>query len=456
VSLFRAKATLARAAGRASRLTGRGGTSLPGTVLLALDDQALERLARRLGRGSVVISATNGKTTTTALTESILALAGIPAVHNFAGANMAGGVASALLTVNEHEAVGVLGLFEVDEFWLDGVVAALTPRAIVLANLFRDQLDRYGELETIGDRWAQLAAAASGRLVLGADDPLVASLGDQADDPLYFGVEDPSLARTGGLAHAADSTQCRRCGAPYRYERVYIGHLGVYECTGCGHRRPAPQVSAHSVELDGVRRARFELRTPAGRAEVALALPGLYNVYNALAAAALATALEVPLATIVAGLAAASPMFGRAERLTVDGHELQIMLMKNPAGANELLRTLALESGEQHLLALLNDHDADGRDISWIWDADFEELVPRAARVTCGGTRAAEMALRMKYAGVATDRIVVDENVANALDTALLGSAGATVYALPTYTAMLELREVLRRRGLASSSWVRS
>lgn len=454
MNAFGAKLALARAAGAASRLSGRGATSLPGLVLLRLDERAIERLAAGLPRGSVVISATNGKTTTAALSASILSRAGIAVVDNFAGANMAGGVAAALLEARRGGAE--LGLFEVDEFWLAPVASALQPRVIVLGNLFRDQLDRYGELETIGERWAQIVAAGSAQLVLDADDPLIAELGADADSPLYFGIEDATAARVDGLAHAADSKQCRRCGGAYRYEHVYIGHLGVYECDSCGQRRPTPQVSAHAIELDGARAASFELRTPVGSGIVELALPGLYNVYNALAAAALATALGIELETILEGLATAPPMFGRAERVRSGERDLQILLMKNPAGANEILRTLALEPGERDLLAVLNDRDADGRDVSWIWDADFEDFAPRVRSVTCAGTRAAELALRFKYAGVPASRIALEPDLSRALDGALGAGAEATLYALPTYTAMLELRELLRRRGQAASSWARA
>jgi UDP-N-acetylmuramyl tripeptide synthase len=454
VSAFGVKMALARGAGAASRLTGRGGTSLPGTMLLRLDRDAIRRLAASLPRGSVTISATNGKTTTVALFSSILERHGIASVSNHAGANMAGGVASALLDARGKG--GELGVFEVDEFWLAPIVAALQPRAIVLANLFRDQLDRYGELETIGERWSRVVADVPARLVLGADDPLIAELGASAESPVFFGIEDPSAARPAGLAHAADSKQCRRCGGAYRYSHVYIGHLGVYQCSHCGQRRPQPQVSAHAIRLEGVRAARFELHTPTGVGEVRLGLPGLYNVYNALAAAALATVLEIPLATILDGLAATPPMFGRAERVRVGERELAILLIKNPAGANEILRTLALEPGEHDVLGVLNDRDADGRDVSWIWDADFEEFASRVRSVTCSGTRAAEMALRFKYAGVPSARIAVEPELARALDVALDASEEPTLYALPTYTAMLELREVLRRRGQALSSWARA
>jgi UDP-N-acetylmuramyl tripeptide synthase len=457
VSALALKVALARAAGSASRLAGRGGTSIPGKVLLALDHRGTEHLARGLTRGSVTISATNGKTTTAALASSILSQAGISTVDNFAGANMAGGIASALVAARHRGGVlsGELGLFEVDEFWLAAVVDQLDPRVIVLSNLFRDQLDRYGELETIGERWASVVQGRNAQLVLGADDPLVADLGAHATSPLYFGIEDPRVARAGGLAHAADSTQCRRCGGTYRYEHVYIGHLGVYECSNCGQRRPQPTVSAHNVELDGTRSARFELRTPSGSGAVTLSLPGLYNIYNALAAAALATTLGVPLQTILDGLSTAPAMFGRAERVRIGDRDLQILLIKNPAGTNEVLRTLALEPGDHDLLAVLNDNDADGRDVSWIWDADFEDFAARVRHVTCSGSRGPELALRFKYAGVPTTRIVVAERLADALDQSLDDAGSATLYALPTYTAMLELRDILKDRGQAASSWVR-
>ncbi|MCW3039427.1 MAG: hypothetical protein JWM31_1332 [Solirubrobacterales bacterium] len=457
------RGAVARGAGRASRLSGRGGTSIPGKVLLRLDPDAIATLSAGLPRRAA-ISATNGKTTTAAMAHAILARGGARLVHNSAGANMAGGIASTLL-----HGKGDTGLFEVDEFWLDGVVAQLRPQALLLANLFRDQLDRYGELESIADRWAQIVRTADPgtTLVLNADDPLVADLGRErwpagaqaakdsaqgAPGVLTFGVEDLSLA-TSGLQHASDSTHCRRCGAPYRYDAVFLGHQGHYHCEACGATRPHPDVTATDVHLDGVRGARFVLTTPAGSAPVSLPLPGLYNVYNALAAAALTHVLGAPLEDIVAGLHAVAPAFGRAETVSVGGRELSILLVKNPAGANEVLRTLALEEGEHDLFAVLNDNVADGRDVSWIWDADFEHLAPHLRRATCAGTRAPEMGLRLKYAGVPAERIVVvDDGLAAGLDRALQDGSGR-LFALPTYTAMLSLREELTRRGVTGSSF---
>jgi UDP-N-acetylmuramyl tripeptide synthase len=453
------KVAAARAAGAVSRRAGRGGTSLPGKLLMRLEPHAIGRLAARLPHGSAVISATNGKTTTAAMVAAILERGGTRLVHNRAGANMAGGVASALLQASRRgdRLAGDTGLFEVDEFWLGQVVDELQPRALLLANLFRDQLDRYGELDTIADRWLEVCAHTGADLVLNADDPTVADLGRArgGDGPakgiVFFGVEDDAIALQ-EMQHAADAKHCRRCGAPYRYEAIYLGHLGRYVCDNCGAHRPEPAVAAADVALEGVRGARFTLRTPAGERHIALPLPGLYNVYNALGAAALALALGASLDDVAAGLRAVSPAFGRAETVRLAGRDMSILLVKNPAGANEVLRTLALEPGEHDLLAILNDNIADGRDVSWVWDADFEVLAGRVRHVTCSGTRAAEMALRLKYAGVDPARIAVASGLDDGLDRALADGDGP-LFALPTYTAMLALRDLLVARGAAGSSF---
>jgi lipid II isoglutaminyl synthase (glutamine-hydrolysing) len=451
------KLAAARAVGALARRAGRGGgTSLPGKVLMRLEPRAIAELAARLPQGSVVISATNCKTTTAAMTASVLERAGIALVHNRAGANMAGGVASTLLAASRASGQidGELGLFELDEFWLDQVATQLEPRAMLLSNLFRDQLDRYGELETIADRWATMVAGLpdTTALVLNADDPLIADLGRERANVTYFGVEDPAMALP-EMQHASDSKHCRRCGAAYVYEAVYLGHLGRYGCRNCGRQRPTPSIAAERIELDGTRGASFALRTPAGTVDVRLPLPGLYNVYNALGAASLCLELGIPLEQVVTGLEAVTAAFGRAETIVIGDVELSILLVKNPAGANEILRTLALEQSALDVLAVLNDRTADGRDVSWVWDADFEILVPHARRVTCAGTRAAELALRLKYAGLDEHRLHVVPSLPDALDEALAAARGGRLFALPTYTALLELRAELAQRGHASRFW---
>ncbi len=453
------KIAAARAVGELARRAGRGGgTSLPGKLLVRVAPRAVSELAGRLPRGCVIVSATNGKTTTAAMVAAVLRSAGVSLVHNQAGANMTGGVASALLRAARpgDRIEGELGLFEIDEFWLDRIAPELAPRALLLCNLFRDQLDRYGELETIAERWAGVVASLpeAAALVLNADDPLIADLGRARNGVTYFGVEDASVA-IAEMQHASDSKHCRRCGHAYAYQAIYLGHLGRYRCPSCGQERPAPSVAAEQIEFEGTRAVSFRLRTPVGSAPVQLPLPGLYNVYNALGAAALCLRLGVSLADVVVGLQTVRAAFGRAETVAVGEHELSIMLVKNPAGANEILRTLTLEPGQLDLLAILNDRTADGKDVSWVWDADFELLSDRVGHVTCSGTRAAELALRLKYAGIARDRLQVCPALPAALDAALADARTARVFVLPTYTALLELHDELARRGHVAQFWER-
>jgi lipid II isoglutaminyl synthase (glutamine-hydrolysing) len=454
--LFGAKVAVARAVGAASRASGRGGgTTLPGRLLLRLSPTAIETLGAGLTDGSTIVSATNGKTTTAGMISAVLAGEGRSPVHNRAGSNMTWGVATALL-----EQQGSEGLFEVDEAWLPRVSEQLDPRLIVLGNLFRDQLDRYGELETLADEWAKLVERRSGRtaFVLNADDPLIADLGrDREERPRpgvsYFGIEDPRQALP-ELQHAHDAKHCRRCGNPYAYERAFVGHLGHYACPSCAARRPAPDVAATEIELQGMRGSQVAVRTPQGDLELALPLPGLYNVYNALAAVAASLQLGAGLDAIRRGLESMRAVFGRVETIEVDGVAVSILLIKNPAGANEVLRTLNLErqEGGIDLWLALNDRIADGRDVSWIWDADFELLAGSVRQVTCSGSRAAEMALRLKYAGWDPESIAVEPQISGSLQRAVSGADGR-LFALPTYTALLELRTQLADRGLAQEYW---
>jgi UDP-N-acetylmuramyl tripeptide synthase len=455
-ALFGAKVAASRAIGAASRASGRGGgTTLPGRVLLRLEPEAIARLGRDLDRGTTIVSATNGKTTTAGMIAALLEADGRRPVHNRAGSNMTWGVATALLEQRGHE-----GLFEVDEAWLPRVVEQLQPATIVLGNLFRDQLDRYGEMEALADEWARAVAARAGRtgLVLNADDPLIADLGRDADERpregvVYFGIEDASQALP-ELQHAFDAKHCRRCGHPYAYERAFVGHLGHYHCPNCGAERPRPDVAATAIELRGMDGSRSRVRTPAGEFDLKLPLPGLYNVYNALAAVAAGLRLGVAPEPIAAALGEMRAAFGRVETIAVAGTPVSILLIKNPAGANEVLRTLRLEAEEEpvDLWIALNDRIADGRDVSWVWDADFELLAGAVRRVVCAGTRAAEMALRLKYAGWPTAAIAVVPEIEAALDDAVAAAPGR-LFALPTYTALMDLRKLLADRGLAEEFW---
>ena len=347
-----------------------------------------------------------------------------------------------------------LGLFEVDEAALPEAVERTRPRALALGNLFRDQLDRYGELEIVAERWRDAVGRLSDgtTLIVNADDPVVADLADGRRNVLRYGLDDPRHARP-TLQHAADSKYCVRCGTPYEYEAAYVGHLGAYRCPACGHARPELDVVARDIELTGLRSSRFTLVAPGGEIDVELALPGLYNVYNATAAASLSLALGTPLESIRAGLEGFSAAFGRFERITQGQKTIVILLIKNPAGANEALRTL--ETGVPPVLVIaLNDAIADGQDVSWIWDVDFEPLLPHTQRVIATGERAAELGLRLLYGGLTNDRLEVRPALAEALDRGLeLTDAGGELVVLPTYTAMLALRSILTERGLVPAYW---
>ena len=449
---------LARAAAGLSRLAGAGGgTTLPGKLLWKLDPSAVDRLAARLRDGSALVSATNGKTTTAAMVAAILG-GSRRLAHNRAGANLVSGVASALVAARDAD----LGLFEVDEAALPEVARRVRPRALSLGNLFRDQLDRYGELELLAGRWRAAARELPETTVLvaNADDP---QLGDIAAEhaarsraTIVFGLDDPRHASP-QLQHAADSKWCVRCGTPYEYAAAYIGHLGDYRCPSCGHARPPLDVSARGIELNGLDGISFELVIPEGRRPVGLRVPGLYNVYNALAAAALARALGASLDEIQGGLQGFSAAFGRFERIAVADRSLLVLLIKNPAGANEVVRTLVAAGAPSLLLVALNDEIADGRDVSWIWDVDFEPLLDGLERLVATGSRAAELALRFKYAGLDEAAIQVVPSLEDALDRALeLTPAGGELAALPTYTAMLALRDLVARRGFVRPYWERA
>ncbi len=444
----------ARAASKLSRLAGTGGgTTLPGKLLWKLDPGAIDALAARLPEGVAVVSATNGKTTTTAMVAAILEPQRRLA-WNRSGANLVSGVASTLLAERDAD----LGLLEVDEGALPEIVRRVRPRAVLLGNLFRDQLDRYGELEHVAEAWRSAAAELppAAVLVVNGDDPQVGDLAHGRERAIAFGIDDPRHARP-ALQHAADSRYCIRCGRPYHFAAAYVGHLGDYRCPACGHARPPLQVRAREIELDGLESVSFDLETPQGAARIKLPLPGLYNVYNALGAAALAQALGASLDEIRAGLERFGAAFGRFERIAAGDKTILVLLIKNPAGANEVVRTLEQAGAPSLLLLALNDAIADGKDVSWIWDVDFEPLLAGAERLIASGDRAAELGVRCVYGGLDERALEVIPDVERALDRGLeLTAPGGELVVLPTYTAMLRLQAILTGRGLAKPYWERT
>jgi lipid II isoglutaminyl synthase (glutamine-hydrolysing) len=467
-----------KATGALSRFSRRGGgTTLPGDVARAIDPDVLRKLSQDLKFGSVVITGTNGKTTTARLISYLIEGAGHRVVSNRAGANLIFGVTAAAL--ESADANGRLsadwGVFEIDEASLPKAIDEIQPKAAIVLNLFRDQLDRYGELESIAKKIeVALARMPEGsKALLNADDPRVAEIGlNLPNPPLWFGLDDTSVAAR-ELPHAADARTCPRCGASLIFDAVYVGHDGVYRCPNHDFARPIPEMTATNIELDGfdniamtVGRGMKESYPPESKTEtqpvkaepktkdhrLTLPLGGLYNCYNVLAAYAAAITIGLEPDYIAHRLHDFRAAFGRQERLEFRGRHLNLVLSKNPAGFNETLRTAVdLAKGNNFLIAL-NDRKADGTDVSWIWDVDFERLQGKASALIPAGNRAHDLAVRFKYAGIEATQPETDPG--KALDALVKATPeGETVHLLCTYTAMLDLRAELVRRGWAKPYW---
>jgi UDP-N-acetylmuramyl tripeptide synthase len=462
------RTTAAVAAGKLASLASRvarrgGGTALPGLVAERIDPSLVANLGRSLGRGRIMVTGTNGKTTTSRIIAAALEAEGVPFIHNREGSNLMRGMASTLLTAARPTgsipaANRSAGLFEADEATMPAAVAALQPNVIAFTNLFRDQLDRYGEVDTVAGLWRTSLESAPRdcALVLNADDPSVAELATGWPGPVHwFGIDDPAFATD--TAGAFDARWCR-CGGDYRYDRRYFAHVGFWRCTNCDRRRPTPETSASDIQLS-LESATFEIAPlsrdagvgrGAGGEGLTLPLTGLYNIYNALAAVAACRAFGVSERAIRAGLNNVRPAFGRQEVVELQGRRLRLFLAKNPAGANQvilLLREIGRSRDPLKVALLLNDRFADGQDVSWIWDVDHEHLAGSVGAWWAGGDRAEDLAVRLKYARW-PEPGVVTHSAAALLEAILAGTApGEDVFVIPTYTAMLDLREELARRG---------
>ncbi len=512
-----------RAAGALSRrLHLGGGTSIAGMVAQRLYPDIVEHLSTQLAHGSVLVTGTNGKTTTSGFIAAILSDAGLRVWRNREGSNLMQGVAGALVIRaqpdgNLRRAGQAISIFEVDEAVMPQAVQILPPRVAVFTNLFRDQLDRFGEVDAVSTRWQQAinSLPENATLVLNADDPSTAHLGEFfRGHVVFFGIDDPSFDLTKeGLSsierhQVIDTRTCPHCGGEYVYSVQYYSHLGHYVCSQCKRERPKADVRAVKIVADGIDRLRIQIETRTHQGEIVIPLAGFYNVYNALAAIAASQALSINWEPIVSGIEQFKPAFGRGERVHVEGRTLRLLLAKNPTGFNEVLRTLFSDGIQRHVLFVLNDNIADGQDISWIWDVDFERTTHQLATLTVAGTRAFDLALRLKHAGIEQEAMAIvnsaplralkttqeskarkrrrdrrkrnkeamrisqmtalDENTLNdrttktyginhALDIAIRQTpSGETLFVIPTYTGLLEIHRELERRGLTPRYWEES
>ena len=457
----------AKVAGAGIRRVGRGGgTAAPGLVADRIDPELLGKLAARLDRGAIVVAGTNGKTTTSRMVADILEADGLRVAHNRSGSNLVRGVVSALA-----ERASVAGdpradaaVIETDEAAFPEIVRLLQPRVILLNNLFRDQLDRYGELNTIATKWRtaleRLPAATT--VVVNGDDPTLAAISEGiAARRVAFGLDDPNpLFHLAAVPHAADATVCRACGRDLAYATLYSAHLGDWRCDGCGRRRPELDVVGRGIVLEGVDALRVTVERRGDRPAslpLRVAVPGLYNVYNTVAAVAATSTFGVPDAAIGRATADFRSAFGRIERVSFRGRTIVMALVKNPVGFNETLRMLTVGTGglDVPTLIAINDLTADGRDVSWLWDVDFELLATGDGPLYTTGLRGTDMANRLKYAGVPAARLhPLEDDLARGLQAFVEQvPEGQVGYVLPTYTAMLGLRRTLADLGAVESFW---
>ncbi|HEX5164155.1 MAG TPA: MurT ligase domain-containing protein [Thermomicrobiales bacterium] len=445
-----------------------GGTALPGLVANRIDPRLLDKLAGRLPSGAIVVAGTNGKTTTTRMLAGMLESAGRSVVHNRSGSNLVRGISSAFAEQMTLFGTGgaEIGVIETDENAFPDVVRRVQPRVILLLNLFRDQLDRYGELETIANHWRGVIRDLTNdvTLVVNADDPNLAALAAESGARVVtFGLDETGYELP-ELPHASDAAVCRVCESPLVYDALFVSHLGDYHCPNCGNRRPPLDIVAREIAIRGTESLTMVVRDErdgheAHEVQAEVALPGVYNAYNALAAVAAARVLGVGFRPILETLRTFRAAFGRLERVEYAGRSLLLALAKNPVGFNEVLRMMTASPLTGPLVIGINDLDADGRDVSWLWDVDFEVLAgeQHSAPIFAVGIRGHDLAVRLKYAGVPTARLdacAAAKPLADALDHVINQTdTGDEIFLLLTYTALLQLRQSLADRGAVAEFW---
>jgi UDP-N-acetylmuramyl tripeptide synthase len=460
---------------KACRLLRRGGTTLAGRIALNLYPDILKLVANNLR--VIMITGTNGKTTTARIMEQILNENGIEYISNKSGANLASGITTTFM-----EAVNLKGsctvstaLLEIDEAAFKQVVNFIEPDILVVTNFFRDQLDRFGELSnTLKGVLEGIRKTQKTTLILNSDDSMSVSLHkDTGQKTLFYGINKDSYKST-GITAGLDAQFCIYCKTKYKYSYRVYGHLGGFKCPSCGYERIIPQVtcinveemtSSHSIIKLGIDFPKASIEPEAGSIlepayensdnlmifDVKINLPGIYNVYNALAAVSCALAMKLPIESIIKALSSFKGGFGRMETVKFEDKRINIILVKNPAGFNQVLEFLLALDKNLLIAFAIDDKPADGTDVSWLWDVDFENLSglnDETGIFYISGRRAEDMALRLKYAGIDTRSIRIIKDYNELIKSAIMRMSkdeDGDFYILPTYTAMLDIRKVLRK-----------
>lgn len=448
---------VAKQAGFWSRVFGRGGGgALPGLLALKINPRLITELTANMGKGVILVTGTNGKTTTAKMIVEILEASGEKVLSNSGGSNLARGIASEL--VEKSSIFGKIkeeiGVYEVDEATMPEIISFVKPRAIVITNVFRDQLDRYGEVDKTAAILKQtIDDTPEATLILNADDPIVSWLGKDRENVVYFGIHDEKLEAKSDLA--IDIKDCLTCGHELVYPHRYYGHIGLYVCENCGFARPKTDITAKNIKLSPENSA-ATVSISKESENLSLPMTGLFSLYNALAALSTGNFMKVETKTMLRALNKLTPAFGRMESFEIQGKKAVIHLVKNPTGFNQVLEAIAQNRKNKTVLIALNDNFADGTDISWIWDTEFELFKTGFRKIVVSGIRSEDLRLRLKYADVTSRFIITEKDLKKALDTAVYETTvGETLYILPTYTAMLEIRNNLVQRGLLKDYWTK-
>lgn len=446
-----------------------GGTAAPGLIALKIDKNLLKKQVEDL-KYSIAITGTNGKTTTARMLASILKQEGIEFIHNRTGSNLLRGVVSQLIK-EKHD--NKIGLWEIDEAVFPLALKELNPKIVVLNNLFRDQLDRYGEIDTLAKKWKKGLEKLNGKafVIANADDPTIVGICNKLKQKvIYYGIEDLSLGSK-KVSHASDANVCPYCLENLDYEACFVSHLGIYTCPKCGKIQPKKDIKCVGYKSNNVNNNEVRIVDRGKEIKVRLNIPGIYNIYNVLASFAVARNLGIDKRDIINGFKKFRPAFGRFEKIKIDGKNLYILLVKNPTGYNQVLKTLPAIAKNKNCscLLVLNDLIADGRDVSWIWDVDFNLLKNvNIDRLLFSGIRAEELALRIKYAmtngshyakaprdkqwSMVNGQWLMINDIEEAVNT-LIKQSNENLFILPTYTAMLEVRKILARKGFVHGTW---